>query len=441
MIIDHIISTRLAAPRDAFEKAFLSELLISEQFRLTFLSAFFTAAALWIFLSPDFFIIQFPFRGFYRGLPWHFWFAGFWALVALYEFVVGQVFALFKKNNRQPPTGAFYMNAIVEGSIPTLGLYLISRNIGVNALATPMPAFYFIFILLSALRLNFKLSLVMGITAAYGYLGVAIVILTEQHSLVPCAMLQNIDMHLNKALLLLMTGVAAGFVGHQIRNRVVDVMEALQERNRVEKIFGQHVSPEVVERLLGSEIEMESEQRSVCVLFLDIRDFTVFSHTHPPEAVVDYLNVLFESMITIINRHHGIINKFLGDGFMAVFGAPFSNGDDCRNAVRAALEITNWVDGEVTAGRIPPTRTGIGIHCGETVTGHVGSNFRKEYTVIGDAVNLASRLESLNKEYGTRILVSENVWEKVRTETAAIGEFGPVRVKGRSTPVRVYSLA
>ena len=441
MIIDRIISARLAAPRDSFEEAFLSELLISEQFRLTFLSAFFTVAAFWIFLSPELFIIPFPFRGFYCGIPWHVWFAGFWALVAFYEFMVGQVFAIFKKNNRQPPTGAFYMNAIVEAGIPTLGLFLISRNIGVSALATPMPAFYFIFILLSALRLNFRLSLVMGITAAYGYLGVAMAILAEQHSLTPCVMLQNIDMHRDKALLLLMTGVAAGFVGHQIRKRVVGVMKAIQERNRVEKIFGQHVSPAVVERLLGSALEMESEQRPVCVLFLDIRDFTAFSHNHPPSAVVGYLNVLFDGMITIVNRHHGIINKFLGDGFMAVFGAPFSNGDDCRNAVRAALEITAWVDKETTAGRIPPTRTGIGIHCGETVTGHVGSNSRKEYTVIGDAVNLASRLESLNKEYGTRILVSEAVWERVRDETAAAGEFGPVRVKGRSTPVRIYSLA
>lgn len=441
MIIDRIISTRLDAPRDSFEAAFLSELLISERFRLTFLSAFFALAALWIFFSPGFFVVQFPLRGFYRGMPWHIWFSGFWALVALYEFIVGQVFGLFKRNNRQPPTGMLYMNAIVESGIPTLGLLLISRNIGLSALTTPMPVFYFIFIMLSALRLNFTLSLTMGIAAAYGYLGVTLFILSEQASWTSCGMLQNIAMHRDKALLLLMTGVAAGFVGSQIRKRVMAVMEAVQERNRVEKIFGQHVSPEVVQRLLGSRLEMQSDRRGVCILFLDIRNFTGFAHANPPEAVVDYLNILFEGMIKSINDHHGIINKFLGDGFMAVFGAPFSEGDDCRNAVRAALEITAWVDRQTASGRIPPTRTGIGIHWGETITGHVGSSFRKEYTVIGDAVNLASRLESLNKTYGTRILISEDVWQKVKTAVASAQELGPVQVKGIDTPVRVYSLA
>ncbi len=234
MTIDRIISTRLTAPRDSFEEAFLSELLISERLRLTFLSAFFAIAALWIFFSPDFFVVQFPLRGFYRGMSWHIWFSGFWALVALYEFIVSQVFALFKKNNRLPPTAAFYMNALVEASIPTLGLFLISRNIGLNALATPMPVFYFIFIMLSTLRLNVNLSLFTGVVAGYGYLGVAMLILSEQKAFIPCTTLQNIAMHRDKALLLLMSGVAAGFVAYQIRKRVVGVMEAMQEQSRVE---------------------------------------------------------------------------------------------------------------------------------------------------------------------------------------------------------------
>ncbi len=440
MIVDRIISARLKTPKDSLEGAFLSELLVSEQLRLKVLSVLFALAALWIFFSPDILSIRFPLEGEYGGIPFYKWFAGFWALVALYEFIVSRLFGLLKKNNRQPPKGALYMNAVVEAAIPTVGLYIISRYMAVSALLTPMSFVYFFFIILSALRLNFMLSAIMGLVAGSGYLYVALLILGERSPPGHLAIMDNIYFQLNKAWLLFVAGLAAGFVGYQIRKRVLDVMEAIQERDQVEKIFGQHVSPEVVQRILDGGMEMESEQRQVCIMFLDIREFTRYAHAQPPETVVTYLNALFDNMITIVNRHHGIINKFLGDGFMAVFGAPFSDDNDCKNAVRAALEITQWVDRPAAEDNIPSTRTGIGIHAGPAVTGHVGSNLRKEYTVIGDTVNLAARLESLNKEYNTRVLVSETVWDAVRDEVRAVAEFGPIRVKGRETPVKVYSL-
>lgn len=146
-------------------------------------------------------------------------------------------------------------------------------------------------------------------------------------------------------------------------------------------------------------------------------------------------------MIEIVNRNHGIINKFLGDGFMAVFGAPFSEGSDSQNAVRAAREILQKLHQEVEAKRILPTKVGIGLHAGNAVTGNVGSSQRKEYTIIGDAVNLASRVESLNKQFDSQLLISEAVRNAIGKDGEEAISLGKVTVKGRNDPVEVFKLA
>jgi adenylate cyclase len=166
-----------------------------------------------------------------------------------------------------------------------------------------------------------------------------------------------------------------------------------------------------MDKLMTLKPDLRSEKRNVCVMFLDIRNFTSFAEQRAPEEVVSYLESLFEFMIEIVNRHHGVINKFLGDGFMAVFGAPLSDGDDCLHAIAAAQEILTRVDLEVTHGNVLPTRVGIGLHAGEAVTGSIGTALRREYAVIGDVVNLASRIEQLNKQFGSQFLISETVWK------------------------------
>ena len=165
-------------------------------------------------------------------------------------------------------------------------------------------------------------------------------------------------------------------------------------------LFGQHVSPAVVNQLLAQPKEPASELRQVCVLVLDIRNFTTFSEGRVADEVVAYLNTLWTFMVRTVNEHHGIVNKFLGDGFLAVFGAPLSAGNDCANALAAAREILREIDELTEAGRLPPTRIGIALHAGEAIVGNVGSAERKEYTVIGDVVNVAFRIEALNKEFG-----------------------------------------
>ena len=155
-----------------------------------------------------------------------------------------------------------------------------------------------------------------------------------------------------------------GFVGAQIRRRLVASLATLTERNRVVGMFGQYVSPAVVDQLLTRPVEAAGEVRDVTIMFLDIRGFTAFAEHRTPTEVVDYLNTLFGAMIALVNANHGIINKFLGDGFMACFGAPLSDGRDTQNAVRAALEIAQTVERMSADGTIAPTRIGIGLHAG-----------------------------------------------------------------------------
>ena len=154
--------------------------------------------------------------------------------------------------------------------------------------------------------------------------------------------------------------------------------------------------------------------------------------------VVNYLNCLFDFIIDIVNKNNGIVNKLLGDGFMAVFGAPISGEDDVKNAIQSSFEILERIKLETERGNIPKTNVGIGLHAGKAVTGNVGSVSRKEYTIIGDVVNLASRIEQLNKKYGTQILVSEDVWNAYDKNK---GEFlDEVEIRGREEKVKIFKL-
>jgi len=243
-----------------------------------------------------------------------------------------------------------------------------------------------------------------------------------------------------RSLSLLLCGMISSFLAWQIRKRVLHLAAATEEKNNILHTFGQHVSPRVVDRLLTQKKKLSSEMRHVCILFLDIRNFTTLSENRSPGEVVEILNQLFTFMIDITNRNEGIINKFLGDGFMAVFGAPFSGGDDCKNAVKAAREILERLEEENrSTGR--DIAVGMGLHAGEALTGDVGSVERKEYTIMGDVVNVASRIESLNKTYGSRVLLSREVRDLLPPELQDLEDLGPVKVKGREGEVRIFKMA
>jgi adenylate cyclase len=425
-----------------FETELAVEMLKSDRLRVTIL-----IAAFGVVLPAILFLAVFAFEDFQRifhGNFKSFLLAVLGALVAGEAFLVGEWFALGRiiKERRKAYAWLPYLGALVETCIPLTALLITAQYVGpAYALLTPAPFVYPLLIVLSILRLDLKLCVFTGLVAAIQYWTVSLLYIGLAKADESAAIISSAPPHLLKGFLFLLTGVAAGLVTIQVRKRILSSFETVEERNRISRTFGEYVSPIVMDKLLTLKPDLRSEKREVCVMFLDIRDFTRFAENRSPEEVVSYLESLFEFMIEIVNRHHGVINKFLGDGFMAVFGAPLSEGGDCSNGVAAAREILTRVEKEVALGHVLPTTVGIGLHAGEAVTGSIGSSLRKEYTVIGDVVNLASRIEKLNKRFQSQLLVSENVWQSVGETLEDAIPMGNVQVQGREKGIGIYQLA
>jgi adenylate cyclase len=229
----------------------------------------------------------------------------------------------------------------------------------------------------------------------------------------------------------------------QLGSAFNSMVEGLQEKEKIRSVLQKTVSKEIADELLKrGQINLGGEERSVTVLFSDIRGFTTISEGLEPPKLVEQLNAYFKRMDQAILAGHGVIDKFVGDAIMALFGAPVAGPDDAANALRAALGMIAALDSlnaERAAAGLPAWKNGIGVNTGHVVAGTMGSEDRWSYTVIGDSVNLASRLEGLTKHYGARVLVSR------ATKEAAKGAFvyrtlDMVRVKGKSEPVEVFEL-
>jgi adenylate cyclase len=180
----------------------------------------------------------------------------------------------------------------------------------------------------------------------------------------------------------------------------------------------------------------------ITVLFSDIRGFTTLSETTPPEKIVEMLNVHFSHMADIILKHNGTLDKYIGDAIMAFWGAPVPTKDHPEQAVLAAVEMIKAlqnVNAELKGrGFDLELKIGVGINTGVVTIGNIGSEKKLNYTVVGDAVNLASRLESLTKEYNSAVVISEYTYERIK-DTIDCTILGNVKVKGREQPVTIYA--
>jgi class 3 adenylate cyclase len=222
-------------------------------------------------------------------------------------------------------------------------------------------------------------------------------------------------------------------------------IKQLEEKTR--RIFEMYVPPEVIKNFLGSgdEALLSGEKRKVAILFSDIRSFTSLSEKMPPEKVVSMLNSYFSRMVAGITASRGTIDKFIGDAILAIFGAPKQTPNNSYYAVLAALEMHTRLaelnhDNERIG--IPELHIGIGIHFGDAIVGNIGSAEKMDYTVIGDSVNLASRLEGLTKYYGVGIIVSEDVARAIDdyADSILVLEIDVVRVKGKNKPTVIFTV-
>lgn len=358
---------------------------------------------------------------------------------ALYFLLMRIVISKYIVHKKNLPMLLRYFDAFIEINIPTLGIIIACNfQTPVYVLLMPPVLLYFIFIILSSLTLNEWICRFSGMVAALEYWGMSYYVLkyTNIHN-IPYYLVAGFAFT-SRGFIILISGFVTGFVTTQIKKQLFASFDAQKERDRIESIFGRHVSPEVASKLLSKDAK-SSEYIPVCIMFLDIRNFSHFSEQNDPSIVVDYLNQLFKYIVKIIQDNKGIINKFLGDGFMAVFGAPLSSGADVANAVTAAMEIIKRTEEEIKKGNLPDLKLGIGLHFGHAVTGTIGTKKRQEYTIIGDVVNSAAHIEQLNKTYNSHVLISEDAMKEV---PHIQGEFvGNALLKHRDNPIKLYRLA
>jgi adenylate cyclase len=236
------------------------------------------------------------------------------------------------------------------------------------------------------------------------------------------------------------TGLVLVYAGNVLGHYFIEA----QEKRWLRQAFGRYVSPSVVESIINNpdRLELGGEELETTVLFADLEGFTHFSEAMAPQALIKLLNDYFTPMTRIIMAHRGTLDKYIGDALMALWGAPVPLSDHALRACQAALEMEQTMtelQKTWQAQGLPLLVARFGLHTGPVVAGNVGSRERFDYTVLGDTVNLTSRLEGVNKVYGTRILLSEETCKRVQ-DRLLVRELDLVQVKGRGQPVTIYEL-
>ncbi len=220
------------------------------------------------------------------------------------------------------------------------------------------------------------------------------------------------------------------------------MVDALHERDRMKHSLGRIMDPKIAEALIKEDPKLGGLKRQATILFCDIRNYTSICEELTGDELQEFLNEYWKGTVEIIMEQEGTIDKFHGDGVCVVFGAPQLHEDDPLRAVRTAWRLVGNVaaiNERRQAQRKMPIQIGIGIHLGEVMAGHIGSERRMDYTVVGDVVNVAARIEELNKKFGTQILISDNVYEKVESNVR-VKTLTLAHLRGHKRPILVHTL-
>jgi class 3 adenylate cyclase len=245
-------------------------------------------------------------------------------------------------------------------------------------------------------------------------------------------------------LLLLDTLANQASVAIENAYRIEEIIEKERLKTKIMDAFGKYVTREIRDQILEGRIPLDGEIKEVTVLFADLRDFTTLAESNPPRDVVKILNEYFSEMAKAIRRHHGLVLQFIGDEIEAVFGAPLSLENHARHAVAAALEMRERltvVNATLVQQGYKPLRHGIGLHTGKVVAANIGSDDRLSYAMVGDTVNIASRVQGLNKTYSSEILLTATTRAGLHNGDFPIEKLPLTAVKGKRDPVEIYKLA
>lgn len=358
------------------------------------------------------------------------------AVVVAFAALEGGALLLFRQGLHRPWMD--WLTTLAEASTPVAILLLDAARVGPAYALTSAPILLFaLVVLFSAMRLRPWLSVLSGAASAGSMLAAYLYLRADippaLTALVPSLGWQNVA---QRVVYVLMGGAGAFWICTSLLRLIVDLATSTRRELETRMVLGRQVSDAVAEEILSGRAAV-GQKKVVTVLFSDIRSFTSFSETRDPAEVVEFLNAYFAAMVAVVHAHGGLVNKFLGDGLMALFGAPSPDPKHAEHAVLAALEMQRVAHAARSHWGVPDLEIGIGVHTGEAVVGVLGSRARSEYTAIGDTVNLAARIEALTKPLGTRVLISAET-------RAALGDAFPVRalgesqVKGREKPVAIY---
>jgi len=332
-----------------------------------------------------------------------------------------------------------YVNTTLQITLLSTFLFVLVRERGPEfALSTALPMMYCLAISITAFRLSSALSFFAGLLSAgqlvalYGWFmrpHLTVEILATNPTLSWPAVFARVAV-------LLAIGIACAFAA---RSLLVQTRKTAADQSRIqllERTFGRLVAPDIAKRILEDDDWMVPSRRDAVVMFADLKGFTAYSEGKSPEEVAEFLNRCWTIAAALVEEHGGVINKYMGDGFLAIFGVPL----ELENAEKAAAETAGLLQRDLAPVLDPEGLSlCIGLHAGPMIVGGIGSEARCEFTVIGSTVNLASRLETLNRSLSTSCLTSESVAEKLH-EHWEMKDKGGQQVKGVAGAVGVFEL-
>ncbi|MBL8913402.1 MAG: adenylate/guanylate cyclase domain-containing protein [Archangium sp.] len=309
----------------------------------------------------------------------------------------------------------------------------------------PIAIGWLVIIVLTGFTFDARLSMVVSLIAAgsyfvvYAYARRHLELLAETTTDATFrADLLGWEVQLLRSALFIGVGVLIGGLSTLARVLLRRVRDEVTEREAVSRLFGQYVSPEVQEKLVRERAHLTGERKVVAVLFSDLRGFTTLSEGRAPKEVVELLNRYFDRMVGAISKHGGTVDKFIGDAVMATFGGLLPVENPAAAALDAALEMRREL--KALNAELPGLDNGIGVHFGEVLQGPIGSAERKEFTVIGDVVNTASRLESATKELKAHVVLSDALVNALpEARRAELVKLGDVMLKGKEKPVTTWA--
>lgn len=360
-------------------------------------------------------------------------------------FLVYQLFILFSLKKKiyigQKASATFkIIHTLIEISFPsTLLFFMLSQLHMLSFIESPIVLMYFLLIILSILHLDFKVSFLAGVFAAIHYAALTYYGFNYVNAPELYQTSAPENSHYIRSIILVLCGGAAAFVSAELKSRIKMAHDSQKAKNELELLFGQHVSKEVSKALM--EEKGATKRLEATVMFLDIRNFTNYADSHTPDEVVEYQNSFFGPVIDIVNQHQGVVLQLLGDGVMACFGTPVENALHADMAFLASLAILRQVKTASDNGQLHPTTIGIGLHSGPMVAGNIGNEQRKQFSISGTPVIVASRIEQLNKKYCSQFLISAEVHQRITPGKINISFLGEELLKGIEKPVGIYKVA